>query len=100
MSNKERDWKLVGQLIKAIIEKFEDNAYKGGWRELSDNHLLDRIRMEIKELVESVEAGDGENSIKEAADVALFSVFYADEKRERKKILLERKDQASAEGRV
>ena len=76
-----RDRAIVDKLIEAINRKFEANTHKGTWTNMSDNETLGRMVEEIDELVDAVDKHDFSNAIDEAADVALFSAFYADPKR-------------------
>lgn len=76
--------------VKAISEtmamKFERNLFKpdplmnpdGEGRRhehLSEDFFLDRMRGEMKEIEEALEAGDLEGALKECADVANFAVM-------------------------
>ena len=76
-----RDRAVIDDLHKAIDIKFEANHHKGTWRNMSDHEVLFRLSEEINELVEAVRLGDYDNAILEAADVALFAVFFADKMR-------------------
>lgn len=73
-----RDYSLIQQLHEAIDRKFEQNFYKGTWRNMKDTEILSAMEVEKTELIESRLAGAHTNSIDEAADVALYAVFYAD----------------------
>jgi len=76
-----RDRAIVDKLIEAINRKFEANAHKGTWTDMSDTDVLSRLCEELNELTQAVDTFDLNNAIDEAADVALFSAFYADPKR-------------------
>jgi hypothetical protein len=76
-----RDYKLIQQLHEAIDRKFEQNKYKGTWRNMKDTEILSAMEIEKTELIESRLAGDHINAIDEAADVSLYAVFYADPQR-------------------
>ena len=76
-----RDRAIVDKLIEAINRKFEANTHKGTWTNMSDTEVLSRLCEELNELTVSVDSLDLINAIDEAADVALFSAFYADPKR-------------------
>ena len=76
-----RDRAIVDKLIESINRKFEANTHKGTWTKMSDEEVLSRMVEEIDELAEAVNNQDFSNAIDEAADVALFSAFYADPQR-------------------
>jgi len=76
-----RDRAIVDKLIEAINRKFEANAHKGTWTNMSDEQVLVRLTEELNELIESVSKFDLLNAIDEAADIALFAAFFADPKR-------------------
>ncbi len=73
-----RDYSLIQQLHEAIDRKFEQNFYKGTWRNMKDTEILSAMEVEKTKLIESRLQGDHTNSIDEAADIALYAVFYAD----------------------
>lgn len=73
-----RDYRLIQQLHEAIDRKFEQNTYKGTWRNMKDTEILSALEIEKTELIESRLMGDHTNAIDEAADVALYALFYAD----------------------
>ena len=76
-----RDRTIVDRLIEAINRKFEANAHKGTWTDMSDEKVLVRLAEELNELIDSVGKLDLLNAIEEAADIALFAAFFADPKR-------------------
>ena len=76
-----RDRTIVDKLINSINYKFEVNAHKGTWADMSDEEVLVRLAEELNELIESVGKLDLLNAIDEAADIALFAAFYADPRR-------------------
>ncbi len=76
-----RDRAIVDKLIEAINRKFEANAHKGTWTNMSDGETLGLMVKEIDELVDAVHKHDFNNAIEEAADTALFAAFYADPQR-------------------
>ena len=61
-----------------MLEKLLVNSHKGGWAELSPSWLLQRIKGELGELREAVAGGDLNEIVREAADVANFAMFIAD----------------------
>ena len=73
-----RDYRLIQQLHEAIDRKFEQNSFKGTWRNMKDTEILTKMEIEKSELIESRMKGDHTNAIDEAADVALYAVFFAD----------------------
>jgi len=73
-----RDHRIIQQLHEAIDRKFEQNKFKGTWRNMKDMEILSALEIEKGELIESRLLGDHTNSIDEAADVALYALFYAD----------------------
>lgn len=76
-----RDRAIIDKLVEAIYRKFEANNYKGTWTNMSDEEVLCRLCEELNELTEAVSILDFTNAIDEAADIALFAIFFADPKR-------------------
>lgn len=74
-----RESKLVERLHKAIDKKFQANAHKGeAWKFMTNEQLRGLIFTELNELFTSLEGGDYENAMDEAADVSLCCAFLAD----------------------
>jgi len=76
-----RERELVDKLHAAIDQKYAENEWKGTWRNLTNEQCRGLMFKEINELFTSIEDGDFENAILEAADIALFCVFFADPER-------------------
>jgi hypothetical protein len=75
-----RDYSLIQQLHEAIDRKFEQNKHKGTWRNMKDSEVLTAMCVEMDELVEA-RMEKTSDPIDEAADVALYAIFYADPQR-------------------
>lgn len=59
-------------------EKMLTNMYKGSWRGYTTQLLFKRLIDEISELYEALLVGGTEDIIKEASDIANFSMMIAD----------------------
>ena len=73
-----RDYSLIQQLHEAIDRKFKQNSFKGTWRNMQDTEILTAMEEEKSELIEARLMGDHSNAIDEAADMALYAIYYAD----------------------
>jgi len=76
---------VVGKFAAAMIEKLEENNYKGGWSTTTVNYLVGRARQELGEVVRAIDRLRPEPSIValkavvwECADVANFMMMLAD----------------------
>ena len=72
---------VVIGFAERMDEKLEANSHKNGWQDCSDKWLLNRLRQETKELTKAVESGKIDRISSEAADVANFAMFIADNAR-------------------
>lgn len=64
----------VARFALAMEQKLRENDWKGGWQEMEDWEVFDRIDEEVQEL----KLAGTETLLGEAADVANFCMFYAD----------------------
>lgn len=64
----------------AMVEKLEENDYKGGWEKCENSYLIKRLLDEVGELIECVlnEKATQCTIIPEAADVANIAMMLAD----------------------
>ncbi len=62
----------------AMEKRLRDNDHKAGWHEASDQYLLHRLYEEVIELQWALAEPQEDNVIREAADVANFSMMLAD----------------------
>ncbi len=62
----------------AMEKRLRENDHKGGWHEASDQYLLRRLYEEVIELQWALAEPQEDNVIREAADVANFSMMLAD----------------------
>lgn len=64
-------------------KQLRKNDHKGGWENEPTIHLLHRLEEEFVELGDATEenGADAETVVAEAADVANFAMFIADNKR-------------------
>ena len=76
-----RDRELIDKLHAAIDKKFEANGFKGTWKNYTNDKIRGLLFQELNELFTSIEEGDWDNALFEAADIALFAVFLADKDR-------------------
>ena len=70
-------WPYVLAFAEVMEEKLAANRHKGdreGWRKESVEWLLGRLRVEVEELA----AAEPDEQVAEAADVANFCMFIAD----------------------
>ena len=66
------------EFCNEMQKKLDDNSHKTGWDQCSDAYLLNRLRQETDELIRAVERQEPQAIIREAADVANFAYFIAD----------------------
>ena len=67
------------EFANEMQKKLDDNSHKTGWDQCSDAYLLNRLRQETGELARAVARKDDPKAIiREAADVANFAYFIAD----------------------
>lgn len=69
----------ITEFFDAMVEKLEANSHKGGWQDMSAPEILGRITEEMNELRCALrERRDKSCIVREAADVANFLFFLAD----------------------
>jgi len=67
------------RFAEAMAMELENNSHKTGWYQCSDAWLLKRLRQEVGELERAIQqAKPLKDVISEAADVANFAYFLAD----------------------
>ena len=75
----------VMALADAMEAKLKANDHKRHWRYLGMQTLSMRLTQEREELRRAVEAGDPDEVLREAADVANFAMMIADTVRQQHK---------------
>lgn len=68
----------VARFATAMERKLQANDHKPHWLEYPQSVLRTRVDQELKELDEAVAAGDLDNVLPEAADVANFLMFITE----------------------
>lgn len=73
-----------------MIAKLDANSHKGGFKDMSDDELMEMLREEVKELAGSLDIYGGhplrsEEVAQEAADIANFAMFIAWNNRRKKR---------------
>lgn len=76
MSNRIRP--EIQWFAKQMESKLRENDHKQHWSKLHPDYLIERLYQEAKELWEAIRNEPPENIVKEAADVANFCLFIAD----------------------
>lgn len=76
LPRKQVQW-FAGEMERVLKE----NDHKGGWDKIETLVLLNRLKEEVAELADAIEADDVSVTIKEAIDVANFAMMIADNTR-------------------
>lgn len=77
----ERPRRAVERFALGMERKLRQNDYKGGWKQMSVDEMLERLDEEVEELKKALHPMRKENPqrvFKEAVDVANFCLFIAD----------------------
>ena len=71
--------RLTMGLSNEMIPKLATNIHKGGWNEMTQQQILDRIKDEVIELETSINNNEGDEAVKkECADIANFCAMMID----------------------
>ena len=73
------------RFFDAMVYKLRRNAHKGRWEDMSVSGALQRLREEVDELQEAVNAGSSMEITMESCDVANFALIVANIALESKK---------------
>ena len=71
------DLEAVDMFAELMMEKLRRNRHKAHWKHVDKTWLLGRLKDELKELEEAMEAGDSLSLVYECADVANFAMMIA-----------------------
>lgn len=66
------------ELVEMMREKLAENRGKGDWDDLDTDQLLELLETEVEELSDAISAGDSDEIIREAADVANFAAMIVE----------------------
>ena len=69
---------VLWSFAQVMEKKLRENDHKSGWSKMSYNELLVRLRQETDELARAIGSGSDSAVVSEAADVANFAMFIAD----------------------
>lgn len=73
------------RFFDAMVYKLRRNAHKGRWEDMNVSDALQRLREEVDELQEAVDAGSSMEITMESCDVANFALIVANIALESKK---------------
>lgn len=77
----DRPRRAVERFALGMERKLRQNDYKGGWKQMSVDEMLERLDEEVEELKKALHPMRKENPqrvFKEAVDIANFCMFIAD----------------------
>ena len=81
--SKGQEAEAVTWFANKMAEKLWEKAHKSGWSDMADSELLERIENERCELIRAVDDRSDHAIIREAADLANFAMFLANNHRPR-----------------
>ena len=72
------EYTAVKRFTRVMRQKLEENRDKGGWQSIGKGQLLCRLDEEVEELKQAIRQRRRHDVTREAADVANFAMFIAD----------------------